>query len=46
MIREAGGIVTRIDGSEDVIGPGSVLAGNAFIHTALGATLAAAALPV
>jgi myo-inositol-1(or 4)-monophosphatase len=42
MIREAGGIVTRIDGSSDVIGPGSVLAGNAPIYAALGATLAAA----
>ena len=42
MIREAGGVVTRIDGSDDVVGPGSILAGNPRIHAALGATLAAA----
>jgi myo-inositol-1(or 4)-monophosphatase len=41
MIREAGGVVTRLDGSDDVIGPGSLLAGNPHIHAALGATLAA-----
>jgi len=40
MIREAGGVVTRLDGSPDVIGPGSILAGNPQIHAALGATLA------
>jgi myo-inositol-1(or 4)-monophosphatase len=42
MIREAGGVVTRVGGSTDVIGPGSLLAGNAAIHAALGATLDAA----
>lgn len=42
MIREAGGVVTRVDGNTDVIGPGSLLAGNAAIHAALGATLSAA----
>ncbi|NJD10755.1 MAG: inositol monophosphatase [Gemmatimonadetes bacterium] len=41
MIREAGGVVTRLDGNHDVIGPGAILAGNPHIHTALGAILAA-----
>jgi myo-inositol-1(or 4)-monophosphatase len=41
MIREAGGMVTRLDGSEDVIGAGSLLAGNPPIHAALGAALRA-----
>jgi myo-inositol-1(or 4)-monophosphatase len=36
IIREAGGVVTRIDGNSDVIGPGSILAGNPVIHSALG----------
>ena len=40
VVREAGGMVTRIDGNQDVIGPGSILAGNPSIHAALGATLA------
>jgi fructose-1,6-bisphosphatase/inositol monophosphatase family enzyme len=35
-VREAGGLVTRFDGSTDVVGHGSILAGNATIHTALG----------
>ena len=39
LIREAGGVVTRLDGSHDVIGHGSVLAGNAAIHEQLGALL-------
>ena len=42
MIREAGGIATRLDGSQDVIGNGSLLAGNRYIHAALGAALSAA----
>jgi myo-inositol-1(or 4)-monophosphatase len=43
VIREAGGIVTRMDGSDDVVGsPGPLLAGNPTIHAALGHTLAAA----
>jgi len=37
IVREAGGIVTRLDGAADVIGgDGSVLAGNARVHEALG----------
>ena len=43
MVREAGGLVTRIGGAEDVIGQGSILAGNPRIHAALGTALAAAA---
>ena len=42
IVREAGGVVTRLDGSSDVIGTGPLLAGNPTIHAALGATLAAA----
>jgi len=43
IVREAGGVVTRIGGSNDVIGRGSLLAGNPYIHAALGATLAGVA---
>jgi myo-inositol-1(or 4)-monophosphatase len=35
VIREAGGIVTRMAGSNDVVGQGSILAGNPHIHRAL-----------
>lgn len=35
IVREAGGIVTRLDGNDDVLGPGSVLAGNPRVHAAL-----------
>ncbi|MCI0433229.1 MAG: inositol monophosphatase, partial [Gemmatimonadetes bacterium] len=35
IVREAGGIVTRLDGDPDVLGTGSVVAGNAAIHQAL-----------
>ena len=37
IVREAGGVVTRLDGAADVIGgDGSLLAGNARVHEALG----------
>lgn len=39
IVREAGGIVTRMDGSADVLGHGSILAGNPSIHATLGALL-------
>jgi myo-inositol-1(or 4)-monophosphatase len=42
IVREAGGIVTRLDGSEDVLGHGSILAGNPAIHELLGALVRAA----
>lgn len=42
IIREAGGVVTRLDGTTDVLGHGSILAGNPAIHEALGALLRAA----
>ena len=32
LIREAGGVVTTLDGSDDVLGHGSVVAGNATLH--------------
>lgn len=36
IVREAGGVVTRLDGREDVFhGTGSLLAGNAAMHAAL-----------
>jgi myo-inositol-1(or 4)-monophosphatase len=35
IVREAGGVVTRIGGDEDVLGHGSVVAGNPAIHAAL-----------
>lgn len=39
IVREAGGVVTRVDGGDDVlsVGSGSVLAGNPQIHAQLGA---------
>jgi myo-inositol-1(or 4)-monophosphatase len=40
IIREAGGVVTRVNGSSDVMGPGSILAGNPAIHTQLARVLA------
>jgi myo-inositol-1(or 4)-monophosphatase len=39
IIREAGGVVTRMDGSDDVVGQGSILAGSRALHAALGALL-------
>jgi len=45
ILREAGGVVTRIDGSDDVIGRGSLLAGNPHIHAALAAIMAGVAAP-
>lgn len=42
MVREAGGIVTRLNGDPSVIGAGSLLAGNPAIHAALRDTLHAA----
>lgn len=35
IVREAGGVVTRTDGDPDVLGPGSILAGNPAIHAAM-----------
>ena len=32
LVREAGGLVTRLDGSADVIGHGSIVAGNPTVH--------------
>jgi myo-inositol-1(or 4)-monophosphatase len=43
IVREAGGLVTRIDGQPDVLGHGSILAGNPAIHEALGAVIRAVA---
>lgn len=39
IVREAGGTVSRVDGDDDVIGHGSILAGNPTIHAALGALI-------
>jgi myo-inositol-1(or 4)-monophosphatase len=39
MIREAGGIVTRMDGGDVGLESGSLLAGNPAVHAALGAIL-------
>lgn len=39
IVREAGGTITRLDGRDDVIGQGSILAGNPRIYTALRAAL-------
>lgn len=36
IVREAGGVVTRLDGSSDILGYGSLLAGNPVIHAGLG----------
>jgi myo-inositol-1(or 4)-monophosphatase len=33
LIREAGGVVTRPDGSADVLGSGAIVAGNATMHS-------------
>lgn len=43
IVREAGGLVTRVDGDSDVLGQGSLLAGNPRIHAALGELVRAAA---
>ena len=43
IVREAGGLVTRLDGAADVLGHGSVLAGSASVHAALGRIVRAAA---
>jgi myo-inositol-1(or 4)-monophosphatase len=43
IIREAGGLVTRLDGDPDVLGDGSILAGNPAIHSLLGDLLRHAA---
>ena len=32
LIREAGGVVTTLEGSQDVLGPGSIVAGNPRMH--------------
>lgn len=39
IAREAGGLVTRPDGSDDVVGHGPILAGNPTIHRLLGRLL-------
>jgi myo-inositol-1(or 4)-monophosphatase len=39
IVREAGGVVTRMDGNADVVGHGSILAGSPVVHAALGALL-------
>jgi myo-inositol-1(or 4)-monophosphatase len=39
IVREAGGVVTRLDGGSDVLGHGSILAGNPAIHGALAGLL-------
>ncbi len=39
LVREAGGRVTRLDGSEDVLGHGPIVAGNAALHAWLIALL-------
>jgi len=36
IVREAGGIVTRMDGDTNVLGHGGILAGNPVIHDSLG----------
>ena len=48
IVREAGGVVTRLDGDPAVLDAGSILAGNPAIHAALGKTLreASVATPV
>jgi myo-inositol-1(or 4)-monophosphatase len=43
VVREAGGVVTRLDGDPDVLGHGSILAGNPSIHAALGGLIRGAA---
>lgn len=44
IVQEAGGILTRVDEGKDVLGHGSVLAGNAAIHAALGSLVRNAAV--
>lgn len=39
FVREAGGVVTRLDGDSRVLGHGAILAGNPAIHEQLGALL-------
>ncbi|HUF49704.1 MAG TPA: inositol monophosphatase family protein [Longimicrobiales bacterium] len=39
LVREAGGMVTRLDGDDDILGHGAILAGNPAIHEQLGALL-------
>jgi myo-inositol-1(or 4)-monophosphatase len=46
LVREAGGLVTRMDGDADVLGHGSILAGNPAIHGALGELLRTAGAEV
>jgi myo-inositol-1(or 4)-monophosphatase len=41
IVREAGGVVTRLDGGTHVVGHGSILAGNPAIHEALGSLVRA-----
>jgi myo-inositol-1(or 4)-monophosphatase len=40
IVREAGGVITRMDGSGDVVGHGAILAGNPAIHEALASLIA------
>ena len=42
IVREAGGLVTDLDGDTEVLSKGSVLAGNEFIHRELLAAIKAA----
>ncbi|HSJ07115.1 MAG TPA: inositol monophosphatase family protein [Longimicrobiales bacterium] len=42
IVREAGGVVTRLDGAVDVVGHGSILAGNPAVYAALGNLIRAA----
>jgi myo-inositol-1(or 4)-monophosphatase len=39
IVREAGGVMTRLDGDPDLLGHGSILAGNPSIHAALGSLI-------
>jgi myo-inositol-1(or 4)-monophosphatase len=39
MVREAGGVITRIDGTDDMMTSGTVLAGNRAVHAGLGRIL-------
>jgi myo-inositol-1(or 4)-monophosphatase len=45
IVREAGGLVTTLDGRADVLAGGAVLAGNPVIHGALGELVRATSLP-
>jgi myo-inositol-1(or 4)-monophosphatase len=42
IVREAGGVVTRLDGAADVVGHGSILAGNRAVYAALAHLIGAA----